>query len=229
MEKQKWWGQGSGLADLQEKIDTASCAAEYTSDCPGPRKKTTDGLHVTQWVGLVQLSGVSNHPNPKPKATGVQHSTPVIKEGAKLVGLRGLCSAPMSLDHVFYHCPFKGLLLFFLYTRWAVVAPTLIPQWAVLVNRGRAMGRDYRVLVQFLPAGQFHLVPSHQFGFGKHMGCPKNNCTPTQQLFGDNLLGLHMCRYVPQYINLPCTPHISFAEAPTQLSSPTAAQSRAHS
>ena len=28
MEKQKWWGQDSGLADLQEKIDTASCGEE---------------------------------------------------------------------------------------------------------------------------------------------------------------------------------------------------------
>ena len=28
MEKQKWWGQDSGVADLQEKIDTASCGEE---------------------------------------------------------------------------------------------------------------------------------------------------------------------------------------------------------
>ena len=28
MEKQKWGGQDSGVADLQEKIDTASCGEE---------------------------------------------------------------------------------------------------------------------------------------------------------------------------------------------------------
>ena len=28
MEKQKWGGQDSGLADLQEKIDTASCGEQ---------------------------------------------------------------------------------------------------------------------------------------------------------------------------------------------------------
>ena len=39
MEEQKWWGQGSGLADLQEKIDTASCGEEQKGDCPGPVKK----------------------------------------------------------------------------------------------------------------------------------------------------------------------------------------------
>ena len=50
MERQKWVGQDSGLADLQEKIDTASCGEEYTGDCPGSPKKTTDGLHVTQGV-----------------------------------------------------------------------------------------------------------------------------------------------------------------------------------
>ena len=44
MEKQRWWGQDSGLADLQEKIGTASCGEEQTSDCPGPRNTTTDGL-----------------------------------------------------------------------------------------------------------------------------------------------------------------------------------------
>ena len=44
MVKQKWWGQDSGVADLQEKIDTASCGEEYTGDCPGARKETTDGL-----------------------------------------------------------------------------------------------------------------------------------------------------------------------------------------
>ena len=48
MEEQKWWGQDSGLADLQEKIDTASCGEEEMGDCPGPRKETTDGPHVTQ-------------------------------------------------------------------------------------------------------------------------------------------------------------------------------------
>ena len=39
MEKQKWWGQHSGLADLQENIGTASCGEEQTGDCPGPVKK----------------------------------------------------------------------------------------------------------------------------------------------------------------------------------------------
>ena len=38
-EKQKWWGQDSGLADLQEKINTASCGEDYAGDCPGPRNK----------------------------------------------------------------------------------------------------------------------------------------------------------------------------------------------
>ena len=28
MEKQKWWGQDSGVADLQENIDTALCGDE---------------------------------------------------------------------------------------------------------------------------------------------------------------------------------------------------------
>ena len=51
MEKQKWWGQDSGLADLQDKIDTASCGEECTGDCPGPRKEATDELYVTQGVG----------------------------------------------------------------------------------------------------------------------------------------------------------------------------------
>ena len=32
MEKQKWLGQDSGLADLQEKIGTASCGEEQTGD-----------------------------------------------------------------------------------------------------------------------------------------------------------------------------------------------------
>ena len=47
MEKQKWWGQDSGLSDLKEKINAASCGEEELVDCPGPRKET-DGLHVTQ-------------------------------------------------------------------------------------------------------------------------------------------------------------------------------------
>ena len=51
MEKQKWWSQGSGLADLQEKIDTASCGEEWTGDCPRPCKEPTDGLYVTQGGG----------------------------------------------------------------------------------------------------------------------------------------------------------------------------------
>ena len=50
MERQKWGGQDSGLADLQEKINAASCGEEQTGDCPGPRKETTDGPHVTQGV-----------------------------------------------------------------------------------------------------------------------------------------------------------------------------------
>ena len=51
MEKQKWWGQDSGLADLREKIGAASCGEEYTGDCPGPRKETTAGLRVTHGGG----------------------------------------------------------------------------------------------------------------------------------------------------------------------------------
>ena len=46
-----WWGQDSGLADPQEKVGTASCGEEYTGDCPGPRKETTDGLDVTRGGG----------------------------------------------------------------------------------------------------------------------------------------------------------------------------------
>ena len=61
MEKQKWWGQDSGLADLRERIDPASCGEEQTGDCPGPCKETTDGLEVTQGGldGRCQAGGVS--------------------------------------------------------------------------------------------------------------------------------------------------------------------------
>ena len=45
---QRGRGRGDGLADLQEKINTASCGEEQTGDCPGPRKEATDGLYVTQ-------------------------------------------------------------------------------------------------------------------------------------------------------------------------------------
>ena len=37
---------------MVEKIDTASRGEERTSDCPGPRKETTDGLYVTQGDGV---------------------------------------------------------------------------------------------------------------------------------------------------------------------------------
>ena len=61
MEKQKWWGQDSGLADLQEKINTASCGEQEMGDCPRPRKETTDGLCVIQGVPA----------GPTPAASGV--------------------------------------------------------------------------------------------------------------------------------------------------------------
>ena len=59
MEKHNWWGQDS-VADLQEKIGTASCGEESTGDCPGPRKEATDGLHVTQ--GVTQGPGGQGSP-----------------------------------------------------------------------------------------------------------------------------------------------------------------------
>ena len=43
MEKQKWWGQDSSLADLQEKIDTASCGNDGGRGTP-PLCTSAQGL-----------------------------------------------------------------------------------------------------------------------------------------------------------------------------------------
>ena len=82
MEKQKWWGQDSGLADLQEKMDTASCGEEETGDCPGPRQKNR------RWT-ICHTGGAKQRLR--------SHSANCRARVERFVDLRGpLCAAPVA-------------------------------------------------------------------------------------------------------------------------------------